>query len=144
MNGIESKPPAGGSISARSVSQPRVAPERTNAPRKGGTVVVDGADAARREYPAAGKAARAGEIPDTAQEAESGPSLGEETLEKAFEQMESLEKEIDGLDPEKPGDQKKLMQIQLKLQRIQQVVSLINEIRKARHNMAMAVINNIN
>ena len=48
------------------------------------------------------------------------------------------------LDPEKPGDQKELMQIQLKLQRIQQVVSLINEIRKARHSMAMAVINNIN
>ncbi len=142
MSGIENKPPTGDSISARSLPRADVATERATAPRRA-TASVDSAERRGRE-PRASGAAPAGSIPEPTGEPEAGSSLGEGTLEKAFEQMDSLEKEIDGLDPEKPGDQKKLMQIQLKLQRIQQVVALINEIRKARHGMAMAVINNIN
>jgi hypothetical protein len=142
MNGIENKPPAGGSISPRSLPQASESPARATSPRTG---ALDASERRQGREPRQTGAAPAGSIPEPPTgESEAGSSLGEATLEKAFEQMDSLEKQIDGLDPEKPGDQKKLMQIQLKLQRIQQVVGLINEIRKARHSMAMAVINNIN
>lgn len=143
MNGIENKPPSGGSVSARPLSQaPSGGPARTSSPRR---EAVDSAERRGRvEAPRGQGAAPVGSIPEPAAGQATENSMGEATLEKAFEQMESLEERINKLDPEKPGDQKELMLIQLKLQRIQQVVSLINEIRKTRHNMAMAVINNIN
>jgi hypothetical protein len=143
MSGIERRPPTGGgSIPPAAASRTDAAPAQTSGPRRTGTS-ADGPDRRGRE-PRATSAASTGSIPEPPPEPESGSSLGEATLEKAFERMDALEKQIEKLDPEKPGDQKELMQIQLKLQRIQQVVSLINEIRKARHSMAMAVINNIN
>ena len=148
MSGIEGGPPSSGVPTSgvpappAPASRPVSDPARASGPRRTGTT-VDGTDRRGRE-PRAASAAAAGSIPEPPAGPEAGSSLGEATLEKAFQQMDSLEQRIDKLDPEKPGDQKELMQIQLKLQRIQQVVSLINEIRKARHNMAMAAINNIN
>jgi hypothetical protein len=144
MGGIENKPLTGSSISRRTTPQTDEASGRTTPVRRNGAA-LDTTETSPREYSST-PTARAGEIPQTASEggAGSGSEVGEATLEKAFKQMEDLEAQINDLDPEKPGDQKKLMLIQLKLQRIQQVISLINEIRKARHNMAMAVINNIN
>jgi hypothetical protein len=142
MNGIESKPPAGTAISTRaSVPQARTAASTTTRRAEAEAVAPSPA------RPTSTRAAAAGSIPaQAAADAPtgSGTGEGEQVLDKAFKQMDSLEKELNGLDPEKPEDQKKLMQIQLKLQRLQQVIGLINEIRKTRHQMAMAVIGNIN
>jgi hypothetical protein len=110
------------------------------APRPG---PVDSREAGPVSEPRRTGQAPVGAIPQTAAQGAAEGGWGDATLDKAFEQMDSLEKKIGELDPEKPGDQKELMQIQLKLQRIQQVVSLINEIRKTRHDMAMSVIRNI-
>ncbi len=70
-------------------------------------------------------------------------AYGEEALNKAFDAQTKLEKELDSIDPTTPEGSKKLMQIQRKLQRVDEVIRIINEIRKARHDTNMSIIDNM-
>jgi hypothetical protein len=73
----------------------------------------------------------------------SSEGLGSRTLERLFDDMNSVESQINGLDPNDPKAQFRLMQLQQKMQRITQMINLIAEMRKALHDTAMAIIRNI-
>ncbi len=74
---------------------------------------------------------------------EDGGGLGDKALSGAFDKMDSLEGELEGLDMNSKDAPKKMMQIQQKMQKIQQMIQTINEMRKAMHDMSMGVIRNI-
>lgn len=69
--------------------------------------------------------------------------LGGRTLERLFDDMNSVESQINGLDPNDPKAQFRLMQLQQKMQRLTQMINLITEMRKALHDTSMAIIRNI-
>lgn len=69
--------------------------------------------------------------------------FGQGTLNKAFDAMDSIEKEMEGIDPSKPDGMKKMMMLQQKMQRVQQMISTINEMRKGFHDSMMGVIRNV-
>ncbi|MCS7311327.1 MAG: EscF/YscF/HrpA family type III secretion system needle major subunit [Acidobacteria bacterium] len=69
--------------------------------------------------------------------------LGGRALERLFDDMNSVESQINGLDPNDPKAQFRLMQLQQKMQRLTQMINLIAEMRKALHDTSMAIIRNI-
>jgi len=69
--------------------------------------------------------------------------LGGRTLERLFDDMNGVESQINGLDPNDPKAQFRLMQLQQKMQRLTQMINLIAEMRKALHDTSMAIIRNI-
>jgi hypothetical protein len=73
----------------------------------------------------------------------SSEGLGTRTLERLFDDMHGVESQINGLDPNDPKAQFRLMQLQQKMHRITQMINLIAEMRKALHDTAMAIIRNI-
>ncbi len=73
----------------------------------------------------------------------SSEGLGGRTLERLFDDMNGVESQINGLDPNDPKAQFRLLQLQQKMQRITQMINLITEMRKALHDMSMAIIRNI-
>jgi hypothetical protein len=68
---------------------------------------------------------------------------GQGTLDRAFDALSSLEKELEGIDPSSPEGSKKMTLINIKMQRVQQVIGLITEIRKNIHDLNMRIIGNM-
>ncbi len=62
---------------------------------------------------------------------------------KAYDQMNSIEKQIQNLDPNDPNYQKKLMQLQFKMQKIMQMIQMITQLLRMKHDMSMQIIRNI-
>ncbi len=76
-----------------------------------------------------------------------GVSGGDKALldaaSKAYDSMNSIEKEIQSLDPNDPNYQKKLMQLQFKMQKIMQMIQMITQLLRMKHDMSMQIIRNI-
>ncbi len=72
-----------------------------------------------------------------------GPAFGQATLDKAFSAMDSLEKEMAGIDPTSPEGSKKMMEIERKLQRVDQLITMITNMRRMVHEMNMHAIRSI-
>ena len=66
-----------------------------------------------------------------------------QAAEKGYDQMASIEKELANLDPNAPDYQKKLMQLQQKMQRMQELLSMINQAFKQRHEINEQFIRNM-
>jgi len=87
-------------------------------------------------------AASASDIP----EPPAGPpdtAIGQEVLDKAFSKMKELEDKMKTIDPTTPQGSMQLMEINRQLNRIDEMISMVNEMRRSRHEANMAVINNI-
>jgi hypothetical protein len=91
-------------------------------------------------YKAEGGPAKAADIPETP--AGSG-GTGQVVLDKAFSKMAELEKELDTIDPTTPEGAKRMAQITRDLNRIDEMIRTVNEIRHSRHEANMATIDNI-
>lgn len=72
-----------------------------------------------------------------------GPGFGQPTLDRAFSAMEALEKEMSGIDPTSPQGSKRMMEIERMLQRVDQLISMITNMRKMVHEMSMQAIRSI-
>jgi len=72
-----------------------------------------------------------------------GPGFGQGTLDKCFSAMEALEKEMAGIDPTSPEGSKRMMEIERKLQRVDQLVTMITNMRRMVHEMNMQAIRSI-
>lgn len=72
-----------------------------------------------------------------------GPGFAQGTLDKCFSSMEALEKEMAGLDPTSPQGSMKMMEIERKLQRVNQLVTMITNMRQMVHEMNMQAIRSI-
>lgn len=72
-----------------------------------------------------------------------GPGFGQSTLDKCFESMDALEKEMAGIDPTSPQGSKRMMEIERKLQRVDQLVTMITNMRRMVHEMNMQAIRSI-
>ncbi len=87
-------------------------------------------------------AASASDIP----EPPGGPpdtAIGQEVLDKAFSKMEDLEKEMSKIDPTTPEGSKRMMEINRQLNRIDEMIRMVSEMRRSRHEANMAAIGNI-
>jgi hypothetical protein len=71
------------------------------------------------------------------------PGLGQEVLDRAFAQMEKLEKELKSIDPTTPEGAKRMAEITRQLNRVDEMIRMVNEMRRSRHEANMAVIDNI-
>jgi len=71
------------------------------------------------------------------------PALGQEVLDRAFAGLEKLEKELKSVDPTTPEGSKRMSEIVRQLNRIDEMISMVNQMRKDRHDANMAVIRNI-
>jgi hypothetical protein len=88
--------------------------------------------------------AERGTIPEPPFDLSSGSvGYGQGTLDRAFDALGSLEKELEGIDPSSPEGSKKMTLINIKMQRVQQVIGLITEIRKNIHDLNMRIIGNM-
>ena len=63
--------------------------------------------------------------------------------EKGYDAMAGIEKEIASLDPESPDYQKKLMQLQQKMMKTQELLAMINKAFEARHKINEQFISNM-
>jgi hypothetical protein len=72
-----------------------------------------------------------------------GPGFGQETLDKCFSSMDALEQEMKTIDPTSPEGSRKMMEIERKLQRIDQLVTTITNMRRMIHEMNMQAIRSI-
>jgi hypothetical protein len=87
-------------------------------------------------------AASASDIP----EPPAGPpdtALGQEVLDRAFSKMQELEDEMKKIDPTTPEGSKRMMEINRQLNRIDEMIRMVSEMRRSRHEANMAAINNI-
>ena len=66
-----------------------------------------------------------------------------QAAEKGYDQMASIEKELANLDPNSPDYQKKLMQLQQKMQRMQEFLQMISQAFKQRHEINEQFIRNM-
>ena len=89
--------------------------------------------------PAAASAADIPEPPATPPD----PALGQEVLDRAFATLEKLEKELKSIDPTTPEGAKRMAEITRQLNRVDEMIRMINEMRRSRHEANMAVIDNI-
>ena len=71
------------------------------------------------------------------------PDWEQRALDRNFAEQDKLEKQLNSLDPAAPDYQKQVMLISMKLQGIQQALSLITEMRKSRHDQIMQNIGTI-
>jgi hypothetical protein len=130
-----------GSVAPLTTSQP----SSTGANAPGSARATDGAGvAAGQAGPYASTSTTAGqaEIPETPGGAPDH-ALGQEVLDRAFAAMTKLENELKGIDPTSPEGAKRLAEITRQLNRIDEMIHMINEMRKDRHDANMAVIANI-
>ena len=107
--------------------------------------VADGrATAAATAGPFAGgpATAAASDIPEPPS-GSSDSALGQDALDKALDAYEKLERELEGIDPSTPEWSKKMMLLQMKLNRVQETIRIINEMRRAQHETNMSIIDNI-
>ena len=72
-----------------------------------------------------------------------GPGFGQGTLDKCFERMDALEKEMAGIDPTSPQGSKRMMEIERILQRVDQLITTISNMRRMTHEMNMNAIRHI-
>jgi hypothetical protein len=89
--------------------------------------------------PAAANASDIPEAPSSAQDA----ALGQEVLDRAFATLEKLEKELKSVDPTTPEGAKRMAEITRQLNRVDEMIRMVNEMRRSRHEANMAVIDNI-
>jgi hypothetical protein len=129
-----------GAVAQLNTSEPASTTENPAASR-----AKDGAGAASGStglYGATSAAAGQAEIP----EPPGGPAdhaLGQEVLDRAYSTMTSLEKELKDIDPTTPEGAKRMAEITRLLSRVDEMIHMINEMRKDRHDANMAVIANI-
>ena len=71
------------------------------------------------------------------------PALGQAVLDRAFDTLEKLEKELKGIDPTTPEGAKRMAEITRQLNRVDEMIRMVNEMRRSRHEANMAVIDNI-
>ena len=122
-----------------------VSPKQTPATPAAGplpAMVTDGqATATTGTGPFAGGPTTAGasDIP----EPPSGPALGQDVLDRAFDTLERLEKEFKTLDPTTPEGSKRMMEINRQLNRVDEMIRMVNEMRRSRHEANMSIIDNI-
>ncbi|GBC84019.1 hypothetical protein HRbin11_00439 [bacterium HR11] len=137
---IQDKPPSSGGLytdMARTEEPPATPPaggaaRPSETPSPTGSAPPGGAPA-----PAPAPKGRADSTPVSTE------GLGGRTLARLFDDMNSVESQINGLDPNDPKAQFRLMQLQQKMQRLTQMINLIAEMRKALHDTSMAIIRNI-
>jgi len=72
-----------------------------------------------------------------------GPGYAQPVLDKAFKKMEELEAELKTLDPTKPAGQMRMMEIERLLQRVDQMVTMVTNMRRMIHEMNMQSIRSI-
>ena len=89
--------------------------------------------------PATASAADIPEAPSAAQDA----ALGQAVLDRAFDTLEKLEKELKSVDPTTPEGAKRMAEITRQLNRVDEMIRMVNEMRRSRHEANMAVIDNI-
>jgi hypothetical protein len=76
-----------------------------------------------------------GGVPDSA--------LGQKVLDDAFAKMDALEKELGKIDPTSSEGAKRMAEITRQLNRLDEMIRVVNEMRRARHEANMAAIENI-
>jgi len=64
-------------------------------------------------------------------------------LDRAFAEQAKLEKELKSVDPTTPEGSKRMSEIIRQLNRMDEMIHMVNEMRKNRHDANMAVISNI-
>ena len=122
-----------------------VSPKTTPAAPEAGplpTKVTDGqATATTGSGPFAGGPTSAGasDIP----EPPDGPAMGQDVLDRAFDTLEKLEKEFKSIDPTTPEGSKRMMEINRQLNRVDEMIRMVNEMRRSRHEANMSIIDNI-
>ncbi len=89
--------------------------------------------------PAAASASDIPEVPTSAQD----KAIGQDVLDRAFDTLEKLEKEFKSIDPTTPEGSKRMMEINRQLNRVDEMIRMVNEMRRSRHEANMAVIDNI-
>ena len=100
------------------------------------------AAAGSERYASATTAAGQAEIPEPPGGAPRG-ALGQEVLDRAFAEMSKLEAELKNIDPTSPEGAKRMAEVTRLLNRIDEMIHMINEMRKDRHDANMAAIANI-
>jgi hypothetical protein len=93
-------------------------------------------------YQGAPLAAKTADIPEPPA-GPPGPGFGQEVLDRAFSEMDKLEKELKKVDPTTPEGSKRMAEITRQLNRLDELIRMVNEMRRSRHEANMAVINNI-
>lgn len=71
------------------------------------------------------------------------PGFGQDVLDRAFAQLDKLEKELKSVDPTTPEGAKRMAEITRLLNRVDEMIRMVNEMRRSRHEANMAVIDNI-
>ena len=87
-------------------------------------------------------AASASDIP----EPPAGPpdkALGQDVLDRAFDTLDKLEKELEDVDPSTPQGAKRMAEITRQLNRVDEMIKMVNEMRRSRHEANMSIIDNI-
>jgi hypothetical protein len=110
-----------------------------------GTAVTDGratASATGGPFTAAPAAAGAADIPEPPGGA-MDKGLGQDVLDKAFETLKTLEEELKHVDPTTPEGAQRMAAITRQLNRVDEMIRTVNEMRRSRHEANMAVIDNI-
>jgi hypothetical protein len=93
-------------------------------------------------FAAAPAAASAADIPEPPN-GPPDPGFGQDVLDRAFSQMEKLEKELKSVDPTTPEGAKRMAEITRLLNRVDEMIRMVNEMRRSRHEANRAVIDNI-
>src|SRR5512139_2447986 len=79
--------------------------------------------------PTAASASDIPEAPAAAQDA----ALGQAVLDRAFDTLEKLEKELKSVDPTTPEGAKRMAEITRQLNRVDEMIRMVNEMRRSRH-----------
>ena len=69
--------------------------------------------------------------------------MGQDVLDRAFDTLEKLEKEFKSIDPTTPEGSKRMMEINRQLNRVDEMIRMVNEMRRSRHEANMSIIDNI-
>jgi hypothetical protein len=93
-------------------------------------------------FAAAPAAASAADIPEPPA-GPPDPGLGQDLLDRSFAQLDKLEKELKTVDPTTPEGAKRMAEITRQLNRVDEMIRMVNEMRRSRHEANMAVIDNI-
>ena len=136
MDPIHSATP--GVVSAKTTP---AAPDTAAAPAKvkDGRPAQAGAAGPFAGSPSAASASDIPEAPTTAQDA----ALGQAVLDRAFDTLEKLEKELKDIDPSTPQGAKRMAEITRQLNRVDEMIKMVNEMRRSRHEANMSTIDNI-
>lgn len=105
--------------------------------------VKDGTSATAQAGVYGNKPATAGSADIPEPPLSSDPGLGQAVLDRAFAEQAKLEKELKSVDPTTPEGSKRMSEIIRQLNRMDEMIHMVNEMRKNRHDANMAVISNI-